>query len=82
MQGIIILDNQGIPIRSQGLDNAATVQHAALLTHFVAKAKAAVKQLDRDNDLSFLRIRSKKHEIMVAPDREYCLIVIQNPSTQ
>ena len=31
------------------------------------------------NDLTFLRIRSKKHEIMVAPDKEYVLIVIQNP---
>ena len=32
------------------------------------------------NDLTFLRIRSNKHEIMVAPDKEYLLIVIQNPS--
>jgi dynein light chain roadblock-type len=26
-----------------------------------------------------MRLRTKKHEIMVAPDREYLLIVIQNP---
>lgn len=32
------------------------------------------------NDLTFLRIRSKKHEIMVAPDKDYLLIVIQNPN--
>ena len=31
------------------------------------------------NDLTFLRIRSKKHEIMVAPEKEYMLIVIQEP---
>ena len=30
------------------------------------------------NDLTFLRIRSQKHEIMVAPDRDFTLIVIQN----
>ena len=32
------------------------------------------------NDLTFLRIRSKKHEIMVSPDKDYSLIVIQNPN--
>ena len=32
------------------------------------------------NDLTFLRVRSKKHEIMVAPDKDYLLIIIQNPN--
>lgn len=32
------------------------------------------------NDLTFLRVRTRKHEVMVAPDREYLLIVVQNPS--
>ena len=34
------------------------------------------------NDLTFLRVRSKKHEIMIAPDKEYLLIVIQNPAAE
>lgn len=32
------------------------------------------------NDLTFLRVRTKKYEIMIAPDKEYLLIVIQNPA--
>ena len=32
------------------------------------------------NDLTFLRLRSKKHEIMVAPDKDYLLIIIQDPN--
>lgn len=32
------------------------------------------------NDLTFLRIRSKKHEIMVAPDKDFLLVVIQDPT--
>lgn len=32
------------------------------------------------NDLTFMRIRSVKHEIMVAPDKDFLMIVIQNPS--
>ena len=32
------------------------------------------------DDLKFLRIRSKKHEIMIAPDKDYTLLVIQKPA--
>ena len=76
---IIIVNNEGIPIRTT-LDNQVTVQHSALITRIVAKAKSVVKTLDPQNDLTFLRIRSKKHEIMVAPDKEYIMIVLQVPS--
>jgi dynein light chain roadblock-type len=34
------------------------------------------------NDLTFVRIRSKKHEIMIAPDNGFILIVVQNPSVE
>jgi len=36
--------------------------------------------LDESDELSFFRIRSKKHEIMIAPDKEYLLVVIQDPN--
>jgi len=39
-----------------------------------------VRDLDPQNDLTFLRIRTKKHEIMIAPDNEFLLIVIQDPT--
>ena len=32
------------------------------------------------NDLTFLRVRSRKHEILVAPDKDYILIIIQDPN--
>uniref|UniRef100_A0A9L0RB29 Dynein light chain roadblock-type 2 n=1 Tax=Equus caballus TaxID=9796 RepID=A0A9L0RB29_HORSE len=68
----------GIPIRTT-LDNSTTVQYAGLLHQLTMKARSTVRDIDPQNDLTFLRIRSKKHEIMVAPDKEYLLIVIQNP---
>uniref|UniRef100_A0A7M4EDA5 Dynein light chain roadblock-type 2 n=1 Tax=Crocodylus porosus TaxID=8502 RepID=A0A7M4EDA5_CROPO len=67
-----------IPIRTT-LDNSTTVQYAGLLHQLTMKARSTVRDIDPQNDLTFLRIRSKKHEIMVAPDKEYLLIVIQNP---
>lgn len=56
----------GIPIRST-LDNSTTVQYAGLISQLAAKARSTVRDIDPGNDLTFLRIRSKKHEIMVAP---------------
>ncbi|KAB0406248.1 hypothetical protein E2I00_010585, partial [Balaenoptera physalus] len=73
-----LLEYPCIPIRTT-LDNSTTVQYAGLLHQLTVKAKSTVRDIDPQNDLTFLRIRSKKHEIMVAPDKEYLLIVIQNP---
>lgn len=70
---------KGIPIKST-LDNTTTVQYAGLISLLADKARSVVRDLDPSNDLTFLRIRSKKHEIMVAPDKEFILIVVQNPT--
>lgn len=69
----------GIPIKTT-LDNTTTVQYAGLISSLADKARSVVRDLDPSNDLTFLRIRSKKHEIMVAPDKEFILIVVQNPT--
>uniref|UniRef100_A0A8C0JUD6 Dynein light chain roadblock-type 1 n=1 Tax=Canis lupus dingo TaxID=286419 RepID=A0A8C0JUD6_CANLU len=68
-----------IPIKST-MDNPTTTQYANLMHNFILKARSTVREIDPQNDLTFLRIRSKKNEIMVAPDKDYFLIVIQNPT--
>ncbi|XP_072521545.1 dynein light chain roadblock-type 1 [Salminus brasiliensis] len=79
VQGIIIVNAEGIPIKTT-LDNSSTVQYAGLLHQLMMKARSTVRDLDPQNDLTFLRVRSKKNEIMIAPDKDYFLIVIQNPT--
>lgn len=86
VEGIVVVSLDGIPIRTT-LDHESTVQHAALLTQLCAKARSVVRDLDPTNELTFLRLRSKKHEIMVAPgiaplslDKDYILIVLQSAS--
>ncbi|XP_023666548.1 dynein light chain roadblock-type 2 [Paramormyrops kingsleyae] len=75
--GTIVVNAEGIPIRTT-LDNSTTVQYVGLLHHLAMKARNTVRELDPQNDLTFLRVRSRKHEIMVAPDKDYLLIVIQS----
>ena len=79
--GIVIVNSEGIAIRST-LEQAESTRYSALITQLATKARSAVRELDPQNDLTFLRIRSKKHEILVAPEREFTLIVVQNPNIE
>lgn len=80
--GIMVVNGDGAPIRTT-LDDNLTTQYAALVTHFTSKARSAVKQLASDDELTFIRIRSNLHEILIAPDYlgedQFHLIIIQNP---
>ena len=44
------------------------------------EAKSLIRQLDSKNDLTFLRVRTSAHEILIAPDKDYYLCVLQNMS--
>lgn len=63
-----ILLFSGIPIKST-LDNNTTVEYAGLISHLVDKARRTTKELDNTNELTFLRVRSKKNEILIAPGK-------------
>lgn len=81
VQGFIIVNHEGIAIRSSFADSdrAIAVQYAGLMQQLAQKARNAIRELEPTNDLCFLRLRSKKHEILVAPEKDFLLIVIQNP---
>ncbi|KAJ3300273.1 Dynein light chain roadblock-type 2 [Borealophlyctis nickersoniae] len=78
VQGIVVATHEGTVLKST-LDNIQTQQISTLVTQLAARGKSVVRDLDPEDDLTFLRIRSKKHEIMVAETKPYLLIVIQNP---
>lgn len=56
----------GIPLKTT-VDNATTVHITGLVHNLCHKARITVRELDPNNDLTFIRLRSKKHEIMCAP---------------
>ncbi|KAI9274412.1 hypothetical protein BDA99DRAFT_237424 [Phascolomyces articulosus] len=78
VKAVVILNNEGQAIRST-MDEDLTKQYGQLISSLVQQARTTVTTLDDQNDLTFLRVRTKKHEIMIAPDHEYLLIVVQNP---
>ena len=48
-------------------------KYIPILAH---KARSLVRDLDPTNDLSFLRIKTKLNEILIAPDKDFLIIVI------
>uniref|UniRef100_A0A915ENK7 AAA+ ATPase domain-containing protein n=1 Tax=Ditylenchus dipsaci TaxID=166011 RepID=A0A915ENK7_9BILA len=72
--GVIIMDSIGRAIRST-LDDEATSQYSALLQQLCDKSKSVIKEMDATNDLTFLRLRTKKNEIMIAPTRNISLLL-------
>jgi hypothetical protein len=61
-----IISYLGIPIRSN-LDASITQQYAALIKSLSDKARSTIREIDPTNELVFFRMRTKKHEILVAP---------------
>ena len=55
-----------------------TQKYSRLISGLTERARSMIREFDCDNDLIFLRVRTKKNEVMIAPDHEYLLIVIQH----
>mmetsp|Transcript_31093 Transcript_31093/g.75160 ORF Transcript_31093/g.75160 Transcript_31093/m.75160 type:complete len:110 (-) Transcript_31093:304-633(-) len=79
VEGVMIMDRRGATIQST-LDEEQTKTHAAALSDLTVKASFIVGMLNQDDELTFLRIRSKQREIMISPDKEFLLVVLQNPN--
>ncbi len=79
VEGIIIVNKRGTAIKST-MDQNKTIEYGSLVNTFKEKCVNAIGHIHPDEEVHFIRIRSKKNEIMIAPDGEYSLIVVQNPS--
>jgi len=79
--GIMIINSDGIAVRTT-MDTTTTNAYSAVLSRLSDAARSAIRDLDPVNDISFIRMRSTKNEILLAPDDNLSLIVIQNPDAE
>lgn len=75
--GVIIVDRDGQAIHST-LDTIETTYYIKKCSMLTAIARSTIRDIDPTDDLQFFRIRTKKFEIMLAPEHNYLLIVLQN----
>lgn len=79
VQTIVIMNTDGIPIRTvPAMESKDAVLYPALLSNLLDQAKGMIKTLDPTNDFQTMRIRSQKNEILIFPEKEYTLVVVQS----
>ena len=60
-------------------DQDETAQQFRIHIPLIGKeARSMIRQKDPKNDLTFLRIRTKNKEILIAPDKNFYLCVLQS----
>ena len=74
--GVMVVGNDGYPIRSS-LNSAATINYLENFGSLIELARYTVRNLDPTDELDFLRMRTSDYEVMIAPEKEYSLIVLQ-----
>lgn len=73
---LMVTNREGLVLRSN-LDITTTKLYSAQYQNLIRMAHSAVRELDPENELRFIRVRNKQHEIMVAPTEDLILIVVQ-----
>lgn len=72
----VVVDGTGAAIQSS-LDQQSTLSYSANMTVLAAMARSAVRDLDTTNDMKFLRMGTRKNEVMIGVEDEFTLIAIQ-----
>lgn len=72
----VVVDASGLAIQSS-LDQQNTLSYSANMKSLAAQARSAVRDLDSTNDLKFLRMGTRKNEVMIGVEDEFTLIAIQ-----
>lgn len=51
------------------MDNSISVRYAGLVQQLIGTSKKVIKRHNTSDDLLFLRLRTKKHEILIIPGK-------------
>ena len=76
--GILVLNSAGIPIKTSFNQPKMASQHAALVSSLVLMGQRAINELDKQNQLLCMRLRSVKYEMIIATDAAYTMVVFQD----
>jgi dynein light chain roadblock-type len=82
---VFVINARGQTIRSSLNDPEEERRYAGLISELTKKTQSMVRELNPDDSLKFLRIRTSHEEIMIAPEpneQKYTLIVVQDPSDE
>ena len=87
--GYVILNRNGIPVQHHGMEEYRAVMMAAIFSELILAAQNFIEKnrkhidsqmTDAESELTCLRLRTFKNEIIVCPEDGYTLIVQHNPN--
>ncbi|KAL0208472.1 hypothetical protein P9112_011059 [Eukaryota sp. TZLM1-RC] len=86
VSGVLIINQDGIPIKTWKLDSEKAVHFASVFSPFVQKAQSLLtscpvdKESSDDQQLNLIRLRTDKNEIIITPDVStgYVMITLQD----
>ncbi|PSS21897.1 hypothetical protein M430DRAFT_40706 [Amorphotheca resinae ATCC 22711] len=77
--------NSARPATENGLGQLATgssdlEELAAMVWKYVKSTEALIADIDSEDEIKLLRLRTRKHELVIAPDPKYILVVVHEIS--
>ena len=79
--GVIVTQDAGQPVFST-MDNNKTYLFSNKITEFTQMARSAIRQVNPEDDLEVVRIKTSKYEIMAAtPTINHSIITVQQYQT-
>ena len=73
---IMILNNKGNPVKTT-MDHSLGVQYAGLYEILRDKVVMGLQKIDRNDELTMLRLRTIQNETLIVPDGKITIVVTQ-----
>ena len=73
--GAIVLSRSGVAVKST-FNEAQTALWSSLVGEAITQARTVGQIIETTSNLTMLRIRSSRHEVMIAPEKDFILMVI------
>ena len=81
VEGYVICDQSGTCVRqgspTGSMPSDLATRYGNAMQTLAQKARHVIRDLEPSHELDYLRIRCTKHELMVAYDKDFLVIVIQ-----
>jgi len=77
VEAVVVLNGDNIPIHST-VDGTLTTVLAGSCRPIEQWSRSAIRDIDPTNDLVLVRMRTHKNEIIIAPEEENLLVVVQS----
>ena len=82
VEAVLMLNKDGnilVSSASTDDDKSTVPKQAKFMKQLVEVSSKLISCLDPKDSVSFVQVRSKQHEVMLAPHNEYILAVLQDP---